>query len=298
MSTEDIFQLADMMGLASDPYVSNDQMQADFTAVLAGFAITGDYADCFNEKVKQFWLRALPSVVFVENQLQLDFDLHLPIEFVTEDLVWQICDQTGKVIESGEFTPIEWQLNGIYQIHDMEIQSYQINLEQALLVGDYQLQILDQGNEEPLGETRLVASPESLDVTADKSTSAVALSFADLFTSELAQITLADYRGAVNAKLIVVNSYQLREDGYQAWSQYLEQVMAKTNAIVLTEPLSFAQQWLAIGEDGIWQTHEFHELMSLVIYHCQKNGCGCFYQADNVPEEIASYFAERGIAQY
>ena len=298
MSTQDIFQLADMMGLASEPDVSNEQMQGDFIAALTGFSITGDYAECFNEKVKQFWLRALPPVVFVENQRQLDFDLHLPIEFVTEDLIWQICDKDGTLLESGEFTPIEWQLNGIYHIHDMEIQSYQIAFEQLLAVGDYQLQILDQGNEEPLGETRLVVSPESLSVNADKSVSAAALSFADLFTGELAQVVLSEYRATINTNDNVLNSYQLREDGYQAWSSYLEQLMASSQAVVLTDPLSFAQQWLQIDESGVWQTHEFHELMSLAIYHCQKNSCACFYQADDLPEEVTNYFSERGISPY
>jgi len=299
MSTQDIFQLADMMGLASEPDVSEEQMRKDFTEVLTGFSIADNYAEHFSETVKKFWLRALPPVIFMENQLQLDFDLHLPIEFVTEDLIWQICDPQGAIIETGEFTPIEWQLNGIYHLHDMEIQSYQISLEQSLSLADYQLLILDQGSDEPLGQARVIVSPEVLVVAgADKSVSAIALTFTDLFMSELAQTVLIDYRAMINTDSQIINSYQLREDGYQAWSNYLEQLMANTSAVVLIEPLSFAQQWLEVGDSGIWQTHEFHELMSLLIFHCQKNNCACYYQASDLPEEIVSYFIERGITQY
>ncbi|NQZ49751.1 MAG: hypothetical protein HRT95_06050, partial [Moritella sp.] len=155
MTAQHILQLGQMLGLSCTELNANGDEQALPTALitqaLADFGFADELDVKLEEEIKQFWLRALPPVIITDQSAMIQFDLHLPIEFVTEDLIWEVRLNQA-VIETGEFTPIEWSLNGIYHLHDMEMQSYQISLEQPLAVGAYQLVILDQGSEEPLGE--------------------------------------------------------------------------------------------------------------------------------------------------
>lgn len=165
MTNQVIPQLSSMLGLSCTQMTdSGDEIAISeqfLTQVLADFGFTERFDEAVTEQLKQFWLRALPPLILVESQAELNFDLHLPMEFVTEELIWEIC-AAGQIIESGLFLPVEWELNGLYHLHDMEIQSYQISLEQSLTSGQYQLRILDQGSDEPLGESTLICPPQGL----------------------------------------------------------------------------------------------------------------------------------------
>ena len=171
MTAQHILQLGQMVGLSCNELTITDDEQVIgdvktnnktlVTQVLADFGFTDDLATRLEDEVKHFWLQALPPVIVVDELSIIQFDLHLPIEFVTEDLIWEVRIKQD-TLQSGVFTPIEWELNGIYHLHDMEIQSYQIGLQQPLAIGEYQLVILDQGSEEPLGKATLLCPPISL----------------------------------------------------------------------------------------------------------------------------------------
>ena len=421
MTAQHILQLGQMVGLSCTELNANGEENALPTTLiaqaLADFGFTDDLEVKLEEEIKQFWLHALPPAIIVEQSTMIQFDLHLPIEFVTEDLVWEIR-ANQRVVEAGEFTPIEWSLNGIYHLHDMEMQSYQISLEQPLSVGSYQLVILDQGSEEPLGETCLLNPPTNLsDVNTGELTAAAlpatetvlsqlcmqaqsnlaaftvapeqnlqvqlrhyfnaekaqdasaindVIETAELYQTHLAQYLTAymldgvtatrqetqavewqdanrdDYdfylwlvtanseqktesllrnidfvSGDTSSKSFVawlladyqlahcelesatakgVNSYQLRQDNYAAFRALVDFTAVQSAAIIVNNPLSIMQQWLTIGDTGIWQNHEFNELLSIILLSCERHGCACYYQADDeLPTELTDYLQARGL---
>ncbi|PKH09482.1 hypothetical protein [Moritella sp. Urea-trap-13] len=436
MTAQHILQLGQMLGLSCTELNANGDEQALPTTLmiqaLADFGFTDELEVKLEEEIKQFWLRALPPVIVMDESAVIQFDLHLPIEFVTEDLIWEVrANQT--VIETAEFTPIEWSLNGIYHLHDMEMQSYQISLEEPLAVGAYQLVILDQGSEEPLGESWIVNPPATLTSTPAATTTAAALPTTEAVLSQLlthaqsslsavaidsndvaltlpaqlaqlqqqfnadkeqAELALAlktimatvpleqthlaqylaayatdgvtatrqvtqtlewqdansdDYafylwlvvtaNNALTANVLLrdvdfaggtanadsftawlladyqlahcqldnvlassaakgINSYQLRQDNYAAFRALVDFTTMQSAGIVLNQPLSIMQQWLTIGDAGIWQNHEFNELLSIILLSCERHACACYYQADaELPEELMDYLAARGVQQ-
>ena len=416
MTAQHILQLGQMLGLSCTELNANGDEQALpatlITQALADFGFTDELDVKLEEEIKQFWLRALPPVIITDQSAMIQFDLHLPIEFVTEDLIWEVR-LNHAVIETGEFTPIEWSLNGIYHLHDMEMQSYQISLEQPLAVGAYQLVILDQGSEEPLGESWIFNPPAVLapiNVTQPSKVSAlpttdallsellmqqqlqqVQLQFnADkahaefatkiegvMATATLQQTHLAQYLAAytldgvtatrqetqtvewqdANSEryelclwLVVamnneqctsallrhvdfasstanedsftawlladyqlahclldnidgsvakgINSYKLRQDNYAAFRALIDFTAMQSTGLVLNQPLSIMQQWLTIGDAGVWQNHEFNELLSIILLSCERHACACYYQADDeLPAELTAYFDARGVQQ-
>lgn len=445
MTAQHILQLGQMLGLSCTELNANGDEQALPTSlliqVLADFGFTDGLEVKLEEEIKQFWLRALPSVIVTDESAMIQFDLHLPIEFVTEDLIWEIRSNQA-VIETAEFTPIEWSLNGIYHLHDMEMQSYQISLEEPLAVGVYQLVILDQGSDVPLGESwifnppaRLMSAPvtalpttvtalpttesvlSQLLTHAQSSWSAVAMDNADaslalsvqlsllqpqfnfdkkqdefaltlksiIATAALYQTHLAQYlvayvtdgvmatrqetqtvewqesnrdsyefylwlvvtahdaqatsgllrgvdfaSGTVNVDSFTawlladyvlenslladralvtnegdntdgsvikgINSYQLRQDSYSAFRALIDFTTMQSAGLLLNQPLSIMQQWLTIGDEGIWQNHEFNELLSIILLSCEHYACACYYPANaGLPEELTAYLDARGI---
>jgi hypothetical protein len=458
MTAQHILQLGQMVGLSCNELIitdheqtigdvkTNDEMLV--AQVLADFGFTDDLVTRLEDEVKHFWLQALPPVIVVDELSVIQFDLHLPIEFVTEDLIWEVRSKQD-TLQSGVFTPIEWELNGIYHLHDMEIQGYQIGLQQPLSVGKYQLVILDQGSEEPLGEATLLCPPLSLAqratpsrltalsrLTESSTIECEAPSAATMLDSLLdatfvahslvvradngtelfsklgilkayfsAQQTTADFvqslqriqtsatdyqhciasyftayenaelnaaamcarqqtltadwqeehagrrqfylwlvcssNGSMSAKeagkqkqmlqsicfstddsntfsswLLAeyrlahcdltdaagiplgqgINSYKLRQSHYAAFIQLIEYMAVNSTALILNQPLSIMQQWLAVAEQGIWQNHEFHELLSIILLYCELQDCPCYYQADaQLPDELTEYLQARGI---
>jgi len=427
MTAQHILQLGQMIGLSCTELNANGEEQALpatlITQALADFGFTDELDVKLEEEIKQFWLHALPPVIIADESAMIQFDLHLPIEFVTEDLIWEIrANQV--VIETGEFTPIEWSLNGIYHLHDMEMQSYQMSLEQPLAVGAYQLVILDQGSEEPLGETWVFNPPATLasNLSVAQPVSVTALPTTDILLSQLYvraqsnlsafvtdnsdaepslqaqlqrhfnamkeqdefatrltsmsetaalyQVHLAQYlaayvndgvtasrqetqtvewqdtnrdnydfylwllvndeqnstsllrdvdfssdianAGSFTAWLLAdyelancqlnsgaakgINSYQLRQDNYVAFRALIDFTLVQSAGLVINQPLSIMQQWLMIGDAGIWQNHEFNELLSIILLSCERHACACYYQVDNeLPSELTAYLEARGV---
>lgn len=432
MTAQHILQLGQMLGLSCTELNADGDEQALpsglITQALADFGFTDELEVKLEEEIKQFWLRALPPVIIADESAMLQFDLHLPIEFVTEDLIWEIRANQA-VIETGEFTPIEWQLNGIFHLHDMEMQSYQLSLEQPLAVGEYQLVILDQGSEEPLGETWVFNPPSTLTPLAavpankvsalattdawlsdsltraqsrlaaaavdkcDELTASTLLAqvqqqfhaakaqtvFSEQLTEAIANATssqmhlaqyltaytlegvtatrqqtqtvewqdensesyafylwlvmnqeqdastyirefdfacetektdtfiawlFADYRlahwqvdhGLAGNTANGINSYLLRQDNYAAFVAAVDFITRQSAGLVLNQPLAIMQQWLTLGDEGIWLNHEFNELLSIILLACERHACACYYQADDeLPAELTVYLGSRGI---
>lgn len=296
MTAQHILQLSNMVGLSGN---ENSDDHA-FTLALSDFGFnTAQLDDVLSENIKQFWLRALPPVIVMGTHQSVEFNLHLPIEFVTEDLVWEV-KLNGDVLESGLFTPIEWQLNGIYHLHDMEMQSYQVSLDIALNQGDYTLVVLDQGSEEPLGETRLVCVEQQISVEGLRQlnkTTELAFSVTQVpsaFSAALDTFKLANSKTEQDESPI--NSHRLRENGYRDLTNVLDDLTKDSETLILCDPLSFAQQWFSIEGHEFWLQHEFDELVSLIVFYCNHNHCHCFFKAsESMPEELTAYLIARNI---
>ena len=262
MTAQHILQLGQMLGLSCTELNATGDEQALpttlITQALADFGFTDELEVKLEEEIKQFWLRALPPVIITDQSAMIQFDLHLPIEFVTEDLIWEV-KLNQAVIETGEFTPIEWSLNGIYHLHDMEMQSYQISLEQPLAVGVYQLVILDQGSEEPLGESWIFNPPSVLtSMNETKLTTVTALPTTDdvlnqLLThaqSSLTAIDMTDSALALPARLAQLQQQFNTEKEQDEFAVTLKSITA-TAALY---QLHLAQYLAAYVADGVTAT--------------------------------------------
>ena len=429
MTAQHILQLGQMLGLDCSQVSAPADAERVLTTLLTDFGFSEPLNSALDEQIKQYWLQALPPVIVMDALADFAFDIHLPIEFVTEDLLWQIR-LNDQLVETGIFTPSEWSLNGIYHLHDMEIQSYAISLQQPLAAGQYQLLILDQGSDEPLGQAVLLNPPvqlattskhmpvmansdaQALNTSADAATissklytdaienlaltvqaSAGVLTeprqllwehFCQLSVPEMAVASLASYQESLadyltvsnnsqNGRLVSrnhtlatqwqqehaelrnfyqwliasagtqqgctwaeinfvitdkcdfinwlladyqlshglltddndavtgygVNSFKLRHEGYAAFIQALDYLLANSQAALLSQPLTMMQQWLQVDEQGAWQQHEFHELLSIILLACQQHDCACYYaQSQQLPSELTDYLQAQGVRAY
>ncbi len=93
--------------------------------------------------------------------------IKLPIDFVNDELILNIIsDATSdskKIVQSVKITPVDHELIGSVEINDIEIQQYVVELDVEkqlnLDIGYYQLELLEEGNDEPLGSGRLIIAP-------------------------------------------------------------------------------------------------------------------------------------------
>ena len=114
----------------------------------------------YQEEEKQHWLSLLPPVSVLQQSSSYQLEVHLPIDFVTDPLIYRITSEDGSQIETA-ITATDFPLLGNKEISDVEFQLYELTLTVPLNIGYHQLTLLEQGNDESLAEMSLIITPNA-----------------------------------------------------------------------------------------------------------------------------------------
>ena len=114
----------------------------------------------YQEEEKQHWLSLLAPVSVLQQAPSYELEVRLPIDFVTDPLIYRITTEAGDNIEK-EITATDFPLLGCNEYSDIEFQLYVVTLTVDLEIGYHQLALLEKSNEEPLAEMSLVITPSA-----------------------------------------------------------------------------------------------------------------------------------------
>ncbi|MCP5079433.1 MAG: 4-alpha-glucanotransferase [Psychromonas sp.] len=112
----------------------------------------------YQEQEKQHWLSLLPPVTVAQQSDSYTVDICLPIDFVTDALIYQVTTEDNKQIKQ-VITATGFPLVAVNEISEIEFQCYQVQLVADLALGYHQLEVFEQGNEEPLASMSLIITP-------------------------------------------------------------------------------------------------------------------------------------------
>ena len=114
----------------------------------------------YKEEEIRHWLSLLPAVSVFQKARSYDLEVRLPIDFVTDELLYRITTEDGVEIDL-MLTATDFPLHAVNEISDVEFQLYLVNLSIDLNIGYHRLALLEVGNEEPLALMSLIITPES-----------------------------------------------------------------------------------------------------------------------------------------
>jgi len=114
----------------------------------------------YQDQEKQHWLSLLPPVTVAQKSDSYDIDICLPIDFVTDSLIYQVTTEDKQLIKES-ITATGFPLVAVKEISDIEFQCYQIQLRSDLPVGYHQLEVFEKGNEEALASMSLIITPSA-----------------------------------------------------------------------------------------------------------------------------------------
>lgn len=140
VSEENVINLINAMGIdgADDAVLSEQYQQAEL----------------------QHWLSLLPPVGVYQQTESYDLEVHLPIDFVTDPLIYRITTESGEQIDHTA-TATDFPLLGSKEISDVEFQLYGVTIFAALDIGYHRLTLLEASSDEPLAEMSFIVTPQS-----------------------------------------------------------------------------------------------------------------------------------------
>lgn len=139
-----------------------DQASKEKILAAMGYPVNDEakLIEMVNEEAKTSWFTILePSNVMRLGEAFTLF-VKLPIDFVNDELSL-LVKQDDSVVQKLSITPIDHELIASVDINEMEIQQYAVSLPLDLAMGYYDLVLLEPGQEEPLGEGRLIVAPQA-----------------------------------------------------------------------------------------------------------------------------------------
>ncbi|WP_413693465.1 hypothetical protein [Psychromonas sp. KJ10-2] len=116
--------------------------------------------DYYNQQELQHWLSVLAPVTVLQQAQSYLIEVHLPIDFVTDPLLYRITTEDGLEIDK-QITATDFPLLGCKDINDIEFQLYEVEIDVPLDIGYHKLTLLEEGNDQPLAEMSLIITPES-----------------------------------------------------------------------------------------------------------------------------------------
>jgi len=117
-------------------------------------------AACYQAQEEQHWLSLLAPVYVLQQSSQLQLEIRLPIDFVTDQLIYRVTTEEGLQIDQ-KLTATDFPLIGNKDILDIEFQLYEVILTLPLDIGYHHLTLLEEGNDEPLASSSLIITPEA-----------------------------------------------------------------------------------------------------------------------------------------
>ena len=113
----------------------------------------------YQEEETRHWLSLLAPVCVFQQATSYELEVHLPIDFVTDQLLYRVTTEDGLEIDN-LLTATDFPLLAVNDISDVEFQLYNVTLSIKLEFGYHQLALLEVGNEEPLAIMQLVITPD------------------------------------------------------------------------------------------------------------------------------------------
>ena len=113
----------------------------------------------YQQEETRHWLSLLPPVAVCQQSSCYPLEVRLPIDFVTDSLIYRITTEEKEVIEC-RLTATDFVLLAVNEISDVEFQLYNVELTADLNIGYHQLSLLEEGNESPLAVMSLIITPE------------------------------------------------------------------------------------------------------------------------------------------
>ncbi|HEY5714816.1 MAG TPA: 4-alpha-glucanotransferase [Psychromonas sp.] len=117
-------------------------------------------SEYYLEQENLHWLSLLPPVSVFQKNKTYTLDVCLPIDFVTDNLLYKIITEDKKEITL-TLSAINYPLLATKEISDVEFQFYQISLALDLPFGYHSLSLYEQGNDEALATMSLIITPQS-----------------------------------------------------------------------------------------------------------------------------------------
>jgi len=114
----------------------------------------------YEAQESKHWLSLLPPVAVFQQAPSYELEVRLPIDFVTDNLLYRITTETGECIEQ-RLTATDFPLLAVNEITDVEFQMYAVELSVTLAQGYHHLALLEEGNEEPLAVMTFIITPET-----------------------------------------------------------------------------------------------------------------------------------------
>ncbi|PKF60606.1 4-alpha-glucanotransferase [Psychromonas sp. psych-6C06] len=114
----------------------------------------------YKEEEKRHWLSLLPPVTVAQQSDCYTIDVCLPIDFVTDALIYQITTEENQILKQ-TITATGFPLVAVNEIADIEFQCYQVQLKLDLPYGYHQLALIEKGNDEPLATMSLIITPSA-----------------------------------------------------------------------------------------------------------------------------------------
>ncbi len=168
MSNQVLQKLVEMRGIESNyvdawgkPATIADSSKAKLLNAL-GYETENEAAVL--EQVKHdtaaYWQSVLDPVQVLRQSQRIHFTVRLPIELVNDTYTLLLTTESGKQF-SQDLVPVDTQLINVAEIDDVEYQEYATEFTHALENGYHTLQLLVEGDDEPVGQMRVIMAPDA-----------------------------------------------------------------------------------------------------------------------------------------
>ncbi len=168
MSNQVLQKLVEMRGIESNyvdawgkPATIADSSKAKLLHAL-GYETENEAAVL--EQVKHdtaaYWQSVLDPVQVLRQSQRIHFTVRLPIELVNDSYTLLLTTESGKQF-SQDLVPVDTQLINVAEIDEVEYQEYAVAFDHALEDGYHTLQLLVEGDDEPVGQMRIIMAPDA-----------------------------------------------------------------------------------------------------------------------------------------
>lgn len=168
MNPEIIDQLSQARGIESEytdmwgkQAVINQELKQKVLAAM-GYPMEDEEAliEMLNTEAETSWLTLVEPVTISKIKEPTYFSFKIPIDYANDELS-VVIKQNDKIVTSFSFVPVDSELLAAVEIRDVEIHQYMAVHEFDLALGYYELELIEEGVDEPLGTGRLIVAPDS-----------------------------------------------------------------------------------------------------------------------------------------